>query len=40
MTWRNKNPQNLEVYRAICRKAMKKIYDWNKIKMEFMRILL
>ncbi len=40
LTWRHKSAENLEMYRAISRKFAKKSYAWNKIKMEFLRILL
>ena len=38
--WRNKNPNNKELHRKIARKCMKRNYDWNKIRMIFLRILL
>jgi hypothetical protein len=40
ITWRHKSPENLALYREISRKFAKKSYDWKKIKMEFLRILL
>ena len=39
-TWRHKSPENMALYRETCRKSMKRIYDWNKIRMVFLRILL
>ena len=40
LTWRHKSPENLEVYRATLRRYAKKSYEWNKIRMIFLRILL
>ena len=39
-TWRNKNPENMELHRKIARKSMIKIHAWNRIRMIFLRILL
>ena len=39
-TWRHKSPENKALHREIARKCMKRAYDWNKIRMIFLRILL
>ena len=40
LTWRHKNPENKAIHNANARKCMKRAYDWNKIRMIFLRILL
>ena len=39
-TWRNKNPQNRALFNESSRICKKRAYDWNKIRMIFLRILL
>lgn len=40
LTWRHKSPENVAKHNAYARKCMKRAYDWNKIRMIFLRILL